>query len=144
MAKSVRDLAIALFFVILSAALAAGAIGYVQIGLPAYKAAKEAEARAINDVLVLARDAANRFAAAEAQQVERMVTLGAKAEQTSAFFEDIGILVSARFLEEQGALSSAAADEMSRESIANIKTRNSPRVAKLLEAVNDQLLHARR
>lgn len=144
MAKSIRDLTIALFFIVLSAVLVAGGIGYYQIGLPAYKTAKEAEARAIGDVLALVRDAAARFAAAEAQQVERMVSLGARAEQTSAFFEDVGILVSARFLEEQGVLAPAVADDMARESIANIKTRNSPRMAKLLEAVNDQMLRAKR
>jgi hypothetical protein len=57
MAKSIRDLAIALFFIVLSAVLVVGGIGYYQIGLPAYKAAKEAEARAIGDVLALVRDA---------------------------------------------------------------------------------------
>lgn len=144
MAKSIRDLAIALFFIVLSAVLVVGGIGYYQIGLPAYKAAKEAKARAIGDVLALVRDATARFAAAEAQQVERMVSLGARAEQTSAFFEDVGILVSARFLEEQGVLAPAVADDMARESIANIKIRNSPRMAKLLEAVNDQMLRAKR
>ena len=134
-----RNLSIAAFFVVLSVCLAVITFSV----LPGLQQSQHAQAQAYQDVGRAIRETAAQFAAGEAARTEQLKRLGQQASQGSVLLEESAILVGARFLESEQLLPSATANEMAREAIYNIKQKYSPRVARLLEALNDQYLKQR-
>lgn len=134
-----RNLSIAVFFGVLSVCL----ITITFSVLPGLQQSQQAQARAYQEVSQAIRETATQFAAGEAARTEQMKRLGQQASSGGVLIEEAAILVGARLLASEQLLPSATANEMVRESIENIRQKYSPRVARLVEALNDQYLKQR-
>jgi len=142
-AKTFRDAAIGIFFLVLA--------GVVGLGLPgAFNFWKEAQSKQLEvqtqivGVLQTSVDGAlSEIANIRQSEADQFAEIKANAEKTSRFLEEASILAGVRFLEDGRVLSPATADEMAREAIKNIRENHSERIGEILEAVNDTYLRQR-
>jgi hypothetical protein len=144
--SSFRDFSIGVFFLVISAVVV---IAYVQLKptIETYASAKAeiekgrfADFNAMQSSVAIAID--SYTAGIEDDRANRTAMIE-HAKTTSAFVEDVAVLISARLLEQEDVLSPATADELARESINNIKIGRSERIGRLLEALNDYSLRNR-
>ena len=73
---------------------------------------------------------------AQARIVER-------ADQGAVLIEEAAIVVGARFLQSERLLPARKADELTREAIENVKRNGSPRLATILEALDERFSQGR-
>lgn len=147
MAKTIRDIAIAAFFFVLSGILLVG-VSTGKEALGEWKKAKVAQIEGQQEMLAFIRELAERgyddFSQARKAEIEHLQNLTKKAEKGGLFLEELGVLLAARALEIDKALPASSADEFARETIHSIKSNHSERIGKLLEAMNDKYLRERR
>ena len=144
MNRAFRDIAIGIFFLVLSGAIGLG-------GTKAFQSWEQAQSQKLEQQaqLISAFETAMTGALSEVQEMRaanesRYEELRKNAELTTRFIEEVSILTGARFFEDARVLSPASADELAREAISNIRENHSERMGKILEAVNDSYLRDRR
>lgn len=145
--SSIRDFAIAIFFLTISCLLIIGASAAVPT-LDRIFEAQQQRSQAMSQTLSSVQDAIkvvqSEFQTSMKMEREHLQKLTMKAESSAAFIEEIAVVIGVRVLEQDDILAPSTADEMARNSIDKIKTSHSERIGKLLEAINDNFLRKRR
>ena len=145
--SSLRDVAIAGFFLTVSGLLIAGAT-LVRPTLDHILETQQARMLVASQTLSTVRNAIEvlktEYQSSMKMERDRLQKLTEQTESGAAFMEEIAVVVGVRMLEDNSVLPPSTADEMAREAIQEITKSHSERIGKLLEAINDKFLRERR